>query len=470
MYVYKCVYVFILFCVYVCIYMCSFELLCLLHSSFMPSKGWKKRTEASWWECSASGKNDVATCTDNRKNDVATCTEETCTEQDKQKSPSQKVRKELYGQSMTSEEQFTNGHCCAHMYQGKTTKTRATQDGPGLPQFWLKGMSKGNNDSFRATFRPLHDRHTDDITWMAVLIGQTVEDNVFHRRMVMGINSDIPPNTIAIDDPWPEGDHSDVLGAMVEVHASQDNVTAICDKFVSDIMAGSASPCQPPLGTYVLRAQEDEVDKVQAAEWWVEATNGTQQPPHVLPSPVTRFIMGKPPVSRMILQNRCKDPNLHRDCEKRGIFCLWLTRGVTGRKEKGWSGLVYGEAPGCVLQGLDSISDPRNSPRLSTDQGAGEMTQSTCSNMSNPERQCGGRNAPYLPDSPLTDKEKLDLVVNGVDVTAVVQGAELKCGRKVWLAKFVDVGGENWLKCPACGRKLNGLNQLSDHFGSKSCK
>ena len=36
--------------------------------------------------------------TDNRKNDVATCTEERCTEQDKQKSPSQKVRKELYGQ------------------------------------------------------------------------------------------------------------------------------------------------------------------------------------------------------------------------------------------------------------------------------------------------------------------------------------------------------------------------------------
>ena len=79
------------------------------------------------------------------------------------------------------------------------------------------------------------------------------------------MKNNILPNVDAIDDPWPEGDHSDVLGAMVEVHASraQDNVTAICDEFVRDIMAGSASPCQPPLGTYVLRAQ-DEVDKVRA--------------------------------------------------------------------------------------------------------------------------------------------------------------------------------------------------------------
>ena len=101
--------------------------------------------------------------------------------------------------------------------------------------------------------------------------------------------------------------------------------------------------------------------------------------------------------------------------------------------------------------------------------GAEEMTQSACSDMPNPERQCGCRDAPYLPDRPLIGKERVDIVVYGLDVTEVVQGAELTRGRKVWLAKFVDVGGENWLTCPARGRNLNGPRQLRDHFGNKRC-
>ena len=99
------------------------------------------------------------------------------------------------------------------------------------------------------------------------------------------------------------------------------------------------------------------------------------------------------------------------------------------------------------------------------------MTQSVRSNMSKPERQCGGRGAPYLPDGPLTDMDRVNFGVYGLDVTEVVQGVELKCGSgtKVWLAKFVDVSSPQ-LMCPECHMILNSPGQLREHFSKKRCK
>ena len=61
-----------------------------------------------------------------------------------------------------------------------------------------------------------------------------------------------------------------------------------------------------------------------------------------------------------------------------------------GWSGRGWSGHVYGEKPGCALQGLDSLNDPLNSPRLSKDQGAEEMAQSDLGSEEMTQRQCGG--------------------------------------------------------------------------------
>ena len=149
------------------------------------------------------------------------------------------------------------------------------------------------------------------------------------------------------------------------------------------MMAGSASTCPTPLGTYVLRAREVEVES--GTEWWMERADGAQQPPHVLPSPVTRFIMGKCPIRRMSLQNRCEDRILHGKCKEHGVFCLCL-QSMEGKGPQ-WFGNVYGEAPGCALQGLDSIQD-----RV---QGTEDMTQSE-----------DGREATYMPHRPLTKQER----------------------------------------------------------------
>ena len=121
----------------------------------------------------------------------------------------------------------------------------------------------------------------------------------------------------------------------------------------------------------------------------------------------------------------------------------------------GWSGLVYGEAPGCALQGLDSIQD-----RV---QGTEDMTQSEA-----------GREATYMPHRPLTKQEKEARKVLGCDVTKVPQGYELRLGGKVWLVAEAVAGArpatENWLKCPACPKQLNGPTQLGEHFGRSKCK
>ena len=155
----------------------------------------------------------------------------------------------------------------------------------------------------------------------------------------------------------------------------------------------------------------------------------------------------------MILQNRCEDQILHGKCKQHGVFCLWLQR-MEGQGP-GWSGLVYGEAPGCALQGLDSIQD-----RV---QGTEDMTQSEA-----------GREATYMPHRPLTKQEKEARKVLGCDVTKVPQGYELRLGGKVWLVAEAVAGArpatENWLKCPACPKQLNGPTQLGEHFGRSKCK
>ena len=391
------------------------------------------------------------------KIDAATSTrsEEDCTNADKQKGPSQKVKKELYGQAGSSEEhlEFTNGHCCAHMVYGKGNKSRATQKGSGLQQFWLKGMSKADNGSFRAAFRPRGGPRTDDIAWMMVLIGRPGEDEVFHRRMVVKMESEILPCPITIDDPWTEGDYENEIGQIVQVHALKvaGNANAICHEFISDMVYGSASTCPTPLGTYVLRAREGEVEP--ATEWWMERVDGAQRPPHVLPSPITRFIMGKCPITRMSLRNRCVDRILHELCKKQGVFCLCLQK-MEGQGPQ-WFGDVYGEAPGCALQVLDSIQDPVEETE--------DMTQSEA-----------GREGTYMPHRPLTKQEKRERDVLGCDVTEVPQGYELRFGGKVWFVAKPVVGvrpaRENCLKCPACTKHLNGPIQLAEHFGRSKCK
>ena len=387
------------------------------------------------------GKIDAATCTG---------TEEDCTNADKQKGPSWKVKKELYGQAGSSEEhlEFTNGHCCAHMVYGKGNKTRATQtDISGLQQFWLNGMSKADDGSIREAFRPRGGPRTDNIAWMMVLIGRPGEDKVFHRRMVVQMESEILPCPITIDDPWTEGEYEIQIGQYVDVHALkvEGNANAICHQFIRDKVYAGASTCTEPLGTYVMRVQGEVQPRT---EWWMERVDGAH---HVLPSPITRFMLGKCPIVRMSLRNLCVDRHLHELCKKQGVFCLCVQKMERGQSLQ-WFGDVYGEAPGCVLQGLDSIQDPV--------QGTEDMTQSEA-----------GREGAYMPHRPLTKQEKRERDVLGCDVTEVPQGFELRFGEKVWFVAKPVEGADCLLKCPACPKhNLNGPTQLADHFGRSKCK